>query len=261
MDLSTARHGFVTGGASGIGLAIAKALVSRGLFVTIADVNEDALAEACANTSGLTGVVLDTRDREGWARVRDEAQAARGPVDVLVNNAGIAPNGRGFSEMDPDSYDTIVAINLGGVANGVFAFAPEMRARGRGHILNTSSQAGLFATVPGVGAYAVAKFGVTALSESLRLEMEPFGVGVSVLCPGYVQTNLGTNTWRIGGDLKTYVEMPPSDVSAEDVGAMVIKGVEANAAYILTHEDAWKPIAKRNEAIRAACELVGQGKA
>jgi NAD(P)-dependent dehydrogenase (short-subunit alcohol dehydrogenase family) len=255
MDLSKARHAFVTGGASGIGLGIAKAMAARGLAVTIADIDEDALAQACASEPGLAGLVLDTRDRDGWSRVKEQAQSARGPVDVLVNNAGIAPNGSGFADMEPESYDRILAINLGGVVNGVFAFAPEMRARGTGHIVNTSSQAGLVASVPGVGAYAVAKFGVTALSESLRLELEPHGVGVSVLCPGYVQTNLAANTQRIGGDLRTYAQMPPSSVSAEAVGEIVAEGIQTNAAYILTHGDAWRSVAKRCEAIRAACEL------
>src|SRR3546814_4408078 len=88
--------------------------------------------------------------------------------------------------MEPESFDRILAINLVGIANGVFTFAAAMRERKRGHIVNTSSQAGLTASVPGVGAYAVAKFGVTALSEGLRQEMAPQGVGVTVLCPGYI---------------------------------------------------------------------------
>src|SRR3546814_12209275 len=83
--------------------------------------------------------------------------------------------------MEPESFDRILAINLVGIANGVFTFAAAMRERGKGHIVNTSSQAGLTASVPGVGAYAVAKFGVTALSEGLRQELAPHGVGVTVL--------------------------------------------------------------------------------
>lgn len=256
MDLNKAKHAFVTGGASGIGLGIARALSRRGLAVTIADVNEEALAQVCAADPALSGMVLDTRDRQGWQRVKHEAQGARGPVDVLVNNAGIAPNGSSFADMDPASYDRIIAINLGGVANGVFAFAADMRARGVGHIVNTSSQAGLIASIPGVGAYSVAKYGVTALSESLRVELAPHGVGVSVLCPGYVQTNLAENTMRLGGELRgDGMAMPVSTVTPDLVGDMVVEGIETDALYILTHPDAWPGIAKRCEKLRAACEL------
>lgn len=257
MKLSEARHAFITGGASGLGLGIADALARRGLNVTIADVDEDAIA-AVLKTRGnqFRGVTLDTRDREGWARAKQEAEAAFGPVDILINNAGIAPNGQPFAEMDPASFDRIVDINLVGIANGVFAFARDMRERGRGHIVNTSSQAGLSTTVPGVGAYSVAKFGVTALSEALRTEMEPFGVGVSALFPGYVQTNLGANTLKIGGDIRQYAaKMPESDVTPSDVGEMVAQGIEDNASHIVTHKGCWAQSEKRFAQIRAACDL------
>ncbi|MET0586978.1 MAG: SDR family NAD(P)-dependent oxidoreductase, partial [Novosphingobium sp.] len=101
-----------------------------------------------------------------------------------------------------------------------------------------------------------AKFGVTALSENLRVELAQYGVGVSVLCPGYVQTNLAANTTRIGGDIRQYTAaMPPSTVTPSDVGRMVIRGIEADASYILTHSDAWPGIEKRMLAIKAACEV------
>lgn len=256
MDLQGARHAFVTGGASGLGLGIVDAMVRRGLAVTVADVNAAALADVvAARGEKVRGVALDTRDRAGWAAAKAEAEAVFGPVDVLVNNAGIAPNGREFADMDPDSFDRILAINLTGIANGVFAFAADMRARGRGHIVNTSSQAGLMVSVPGVGAYAVAKFGVTALSEGLRAELAPHGVGVSVLCPGYVSTNLAANTQRLGGDLRQYAgEMPPSEITPEMVGDMVIAGIEADEPYILTHTGVWRSVEPRFAAIRAACE-------
>ncbi len=257
MNLSDARHAFITGGASGLGLGIADALAARGLNVTIADVNTDAM-EAVLKTRGnqFRGIKLDTRDREGWKRAKAEAEAAFGPVDILVNNAGISPNGREFADMDPESFDRILDINLVGVVNGVFAFAADMRERGKGHIVNTSSQAGLSTTVPGVGAYSVAKFGVTALSEGLRTEMEPYGVGVSALFPGYVKTNLGENTVRIGGDIRQYAAaMPESDVTPADVGAMVVQAIEDNASHIITHKGAWAQSAKRFDAIKAACDL------
>lgn len=257
MDLSQAGHAFVTGGASGIGLGIADALAARGLRVTIADVNGDALSEVlAARGDSFRGVQLDVRDRGAWQRAKRDAVAAFGAVDVLINNAGIAPNGQNFADMEPESFDRILSINLVGIFNGVHTFAPEMRDCGKGYIVNTSSQAGLNASIPGVGAYAVAKFGVTALSENLRVELAQHGVGVSVLCPGYVQTNLAANTARIGGDIRQYTAaMPPSTVTPVDVGRMVIRGIEANAPYILTHPDAWPGIEKRMLAIKAACEV------
>ena len=257
MQLAHASHAFVTGAASGIGLGIADALAGQGLCVTIADIDAEALDHVLGERDAdFRGAVFDTRDRESWSRAKAEAEAAFGPVDVLVNNAGISPNGREFADMDPDSFDRILQINLVGIANGVFAFAADMRARGTGHIVNTSSQAGLSTTVPGVGAYSVAKFGVTALSEGLRTEMEPHGVGVSCLIPGYVETNLGENTIKLGGDVRRYTgTMPKSDVTAADVGAMVVEGIEANASHIVTHAGAWRQSEKRFEQIRTACAL------
>lgn len=256
MQLSEARHAFVTGGASGLGLGIADALASRGVRVTIADINDEALAAVLATRgNSFRGVVLDTRDREGWQRAKAEAEAAFGPVDVLISNAGIAPNGKTFAEMDPESFDRIVAINLTGIYNGVAAFAADMAARGRGHIVLTSSQAGLVTTVPGVGAYSVAKFGVTALGEGLRTEMAPQGVGVTVLFPGYVQTNLAANTQRVGGDIRKYSDVVmTSDVTPADVGEMVAEGIEQDAAYIVTHKQVWPGVEKRMQAIKDACD-------
>jgi NAD(P)-dependent dehydrogenase (short-subunit alcohol dehydrogenase family) len=252
MDLNTAKHAFITGGASGIGLGIAEALAARGLAVTIADADGEAL-EAVAPPRGFDAQLLDTRDREGWARVKALAEAAHGPVDVLINNAGIAPNGMEFADMDPVSFDRIIAINLTGIFNGISAFAADMRARGAGHIVNTSSMAGLQASVPGVGAYAAAKFGVTGMSEALRKEMSPHGVGVSVLCPGYVHTNIAASTAKMGGELRGGGgAMPPSGLSPADVGEMVAAGIEANALYIITHPDNWPGVGKRMAALAAA---------
>ena len=256
MKLRDAKHAFVTGGASGIGLGIADALAARDIAVTIADINEDALAAVVAQRGArFRGQPLDTRDREGWQRAKAEAEAAFGPVDILVNNAGIAPNGRPFADMDPESFDRILAINLVGVFNGVSAFAAGMRDRGAGHIVNTSSQAGLVTTVPGVGAYSVAKFGVTALTEALRTELSPHGVGVTVLCPGYVQTNLAANTTRVGGEIRSYTsDMPPSGTSAAEVGEMVAAAIEEDAPYVITHKGVWPGLERRMNALRQACE-------
>lgn len=254
MDLSQAKHAFITGGASGIGLGIADALAGRAIAVTIADIDREVLEAVVASRAGsLRGQVLDVRDRRGWKLAKAEAEEALGPVDILVNNAGIAPDGYPFADMDAESFDRIVAINLFGVFNGVSAFAADMRARGRGHIVNTSSMAGLSCGIPGLGAYSVSKFGVVALSECLRSEMEPHGVGVSVLCPGLVATNLGETTIKVGGKMRNQGgKMPDSGVSAADVGEMVVRGIERNLAYIVTHPDRWPDVEKRMDAVREA---------
>ena len=258
MQLQAGQHAFITGGASGLGLGIADALAARGLRITIADIQADLIDEVLASRGeGWRGVVFDVRDREGWAQARAEAEAAFGPVDVLVNNAGIAPNGKPFAEMPPESFDQILGINLGGVFNGVHTFALAMRERGRGHIVNTSSMAGLSPSIVGIGAYATAKFGVTALTESLRKELAEHGVGVTLLCPGFVLTGLGSNTVKLGGLTRgapAGAALPPSGVSSEDVGAMVVEAIEGDEPCIVTHAGSWPEIGKRFDVIRAACD-------
>ena len=253
MDIAQAKHAFITGGASGIGLGIADALIARGVPVTIADIDRETLGTIVESRKGrLRGQLLDTRDRPGWARAKAEAEKALGPVDILVNNAGIGPNGSEFADMDPESFDRILGINLTGIFNGVSAFAADMRARRKGHIVNTSSMAGLSVGAR-VGAYAVAKFGVMALSEGLRAELAPHGVGVSVLCPGLVATNLGRTTARLGVERRDEgAAMPDSGVSTADVANIVIKGITENRAYIITHPDRWPDVEKRMNAIRDA---------
>jgi len=253
MDLSSARHAFVTGGASGIGLAIADALASRGVSVTIADVDRAALDAAMASRpQRFFAVVLDTRDRQGWQSAKSAAESTFGPVDILINNAGIAPDGRDFADMDPASFDRIVGINLFGVFNGVSAFAADMRTRGAGYIVNTSSMAGLVAPAPGIGAYAAAKFGVVAISEVLRKELAPHGVGVSVLCPGLVATNLKDTTMKLGGTIRNPNGTMAGGMSAATVGELVIQGIADNARYIVTHPEQWGAVEKRMQAIQEA---------
>ena len=252
MDLNTTKHAFITGGASGIGLGIARALLDRGIAVTLADIDEPALS-AASTQLGCNSVVLDTRDREGWRRAKALAEDALGPVDILVNNAGIAPNGQEFADMNPESFDRIIAINLTGVFNGVVTFAADMRERKRGYIVNTSSIAGLSPSVPGVGAYSVAKYGVVSMSECLRQELASHGVGVSVLCPGLVATNLPQNTVKLGGELRdAQGKMGDSGVSADDVGEVVVDAIEHDRFYILTHPGMLPGIKKRMQGIEEA---------
>jgi len=254
MDITGESHAFVTGGASGIGLAIGDALAAAGARVTLADIDGDALAGVLAARDGarFRGAVLDTRDRAGWARAADAAEAAFGPVDVLVNNAGISPDSTHLADMTDESWDRMIAINLTGVRNGIAALAGRMRERGRGHVVNTASMAGIATPRPGTGGYSAAKAGVVMLSDVLRAEMGGV-VGVTALCPGLVFTNLGDTSFKLGatkqgGSMLGY----PGGIEAEAVGAMVLAAIRADAPYCMTHADRRCDVAPRVEAILGA---------
>lgn len=265
MEISAAKHAFITGGASGIGLGIAEALLSRGIDVTIADINREALEAVVARGNGrLRGQFLDTRNRQGWTTAKNEAETAFGPVDILCNNAGIAPDGRNFADMDPESFDRIIGINLIGVFNGVSTFAADMRGRGKGHIVNTSSLAAMTFAYPGTGAYSAAKFGVLGLSECLRIELAPHGVGVSALCPGLADTNLAQSTVKLGGQVReapstsaNFVSSLPKVgemvlMSPVEIGKLVVEGIAQNLPYIITHPKGLDSVEKRAQVIRDA---------
>lgn len=257
MNISDARHAFITGGASGIGLGIADALAARGVAVTIADINRDNLDSVLEQRGGsFRGVQLDTRDREGWQKAKAEAEAAFGPVDILINNAGIAPDGTELADMKPENFDRVIAINLTGVFNGISAFGESFRSAGRGHIVNTSSMSGMVMDGPGVGSYGPAKAGVIAISEVLRMEMAPHGVGVSVLCPSYVATDLMANTLKAGGSLRDpSVSLHGAEMKPPEVGEIVLRGIEANRLYIYTHLERLEAVRQRFD------DMMADGKA
>ena len=260
MQITDATHAFVTGGASGIGLAIASALAAAGAAVSLADIDA-AAAEAAA--AGLAqqgwraeGLALDVRDRDGWQSARAAAEAAFGPVNVLVNNAGIAPDGQKLADMTAQGWDRMIAINLSGAFNGVSAFGGALREAGAGHIVNVASMAGLVAEHPGLGAYAAAKAGVIAMSEVLRSEMAPHGVGVSVVCPGIVATSLADTTAKITGVRR---DGDPSvlarGMAPAQVGREVLAAIREDRLYVITHPDRGAPVKARFQAILAGFGL------
>jgi len=257
MEKIAGQTAFITGGASGIGLAIASALIEAGAQVMIADIDVLALKAAV----GLLGeraamVPLDVRDRDGWGGARVAVEARFGPVGILVNNAGIGPDGHALADMDPNAFDRVVAIKLTGTFNGIAAFGADMRARGNGHIVNTASMAGLIAS-PRLGAYTASKFAVVGLSEVLRAEMAPHGVGVSVLCPGLVRTNLGATTSAAGSDrARTAQQTTDAGIDPAVVGASVIDGIRANRLHIVTHGDYRAHVEKRMARVTAAFDGV-----
>jgi NAD(P)-dependent dehydrogenase (short-subunit alcohol dehydrogenase family) len=255
VKLDEANHAFVTGGASGIGQAIAQALAERGVSVTIADISAEALAETIAGAGPkVRGVRLDVRDRGGWAAARDEAEAAFGPVDILINNAGITIPGANLAEVDPELFDRVVAINLTGVFNGIQAFAPAMKRRGSGHIVNTASMAGITSSVTGTsGSYTASKFGVVGMSEMLRRELAPFGVGVTVLLPGMVQSNILDNSLNFGADPDMVPRGMKFGAPAEIAGPPVIAAIENDHSHVVLNSPGWwDGVEARQVALREA---------
>jgi len=238
MQISDGCHAFITGGASGMGLGMAEALARRGVAVTIADIDAAGIETVLAGRAGrFFGLVLDVRDRAGWASAKALAEQKFGPVDILINNAGIGPDGKEFAELDPTSFDRLMAIDVTGVLNGISAFAADMCKRGRGHIVNNSSMVGLASGIAGMGPYTAAKAAVVAMSEILRLELAPDGVGVSVLCPGPVATRFTQNTARESGaaPARKFADVERMDVAT--VGECVIRGIEQDEPYIATHPE------------------------
>lgn len=194
------RTAFITGGANGIGLGIARAFAKAGAKVAVTDVDATALERAKQELSGYTEVaaaVLDVRDRDSFEQTAQGVEALLGPVSLLFNNAGVA-GGAPVEKLTYDLWDWGMGINLDGVINGVQTFLPRMVERGLGgHIVHTSSGAGLAAEQGGV-LYHTAKFAVVGMAEALAIELEKFNIGVSVLCPGPVATDIvrRTRKWQ-----------------------------------------------------------------
>jgi len=264
------RTAFITGGGQGIGLGIATALAKRGVRVALADIDEQALssaAERLRQVSKVETFVLDVCDRVAYEQVAREVEATLGPVSILCNNAGVA-GGLHVSTVAVEQWDWVIGVNLTGVFNGVLHFVPSMIERRDGHIVNTASVAGLVAGGGGAGwLYHTSKFGVVGMSEALRAELEPFGVGVSVLCPGRVATDILANTARRRPD---GTPEPLTDASGfnaswigpwlagglppDDVGELVADGVVGNRPYILTDGSVADGLLARTEAILAAID-------
>ena len=189
--MSSTKAIFITGGGSGIGRAVAVLFASRGWHVGLADVNAAALAETAAllPAGRATTHVMDVRDRDAWRDALDAFVATSGGrVDVLFNNAGIAAGGT-LADNSFDEIDRVVGINLMGVINGAKIGHAYLKATPGSCLLNTASAAGIYGG-PGIGIYAVTKFGVRALTESLDSEWAVDGIKVRSLMPSFIDTPL-----------------------------------------------------------------------
>lgn len=266
----TGKVAFITGGASGIGLGISRALASRGAQVVIADLRPDHIEQALTTFAGggqsnaVSAIELDVTNRAGYREAAARMQADYGGIDILINNAGVGSEGpiRQAAFVD---WDFGLGVNLGGVVNGIQCFLPQMLAHGRGgHILNTSS---LAATVPMPGnfaIYAAAKAAVLNLSENLRGDLAADGIGVSALLPGFVRSNIHEAAKNRPAHLRegsgfaeseaVLLERPPGGdwMDPGRVGEMVAEGILANAPYIVTHGEFRNRMRERFEALMAA---------
>jgi NAD(P)-dependent dehydrogenase (short-subunit alcohol dehydrogenase family) len=252
----------VTGGASGIGKGIATQLAAEGMRVIVADVERDAL-EATAGEIGAIAVPVDVSDLDSVQALARAAQELYGTVHVVCNNAGIGPMAA-IKDLTMDDWHWILGVNLYGVIHGVHTFLPILRANpDGGWIVNTASMAGLVAP-PRLGSYAVAKYGVVALSEVLAAELAAEGsrVGVSVLCPGTVRTNIGTSSRNRPADLPDRglrdVDIQLEDnpehrwIGPDEAGAVVVRAIKRGYLYALTHPDGYPRVRARHEAIADA---------
>jgi NAD(P)-dependent dehydrogenase (short-subunit alcohol dehydrogenase family) len=237
----------ITGGASGIGLAMAERFIAEGMSVLLADIDEPKLrnVEARLTEAGadVATRICNTASENEVAELAELALERFGAVHILCNNAGIAGMGDAWTE-SMELWDRVIGVNLYGVIHGVRSFLPIMQQQGVGHIVNTASMAGLVG-MPGAAPYNVTKHGVVALSEGLFIELQLTGspVGVSVLCPGFVKTDLMNNEPdRIESPIgKLMIEMlhtaVESGVPASGIADQVADAISAGRFWILTHPD------------------------
>jgi NAD(P)-dependent dehydrogenase (short-subunit alcohol dehydrogenase family) len=265
MQNLSGKTAFVTGGASGIGLGIAKALLGAGMNVVIADIRGDHLESATKELDGgdhVLALTLDVTNRDQFAHCADAAEAKFGKIHILCNNAGVAVVGPTELATYAD-WDWVMGVNLGGTINGVTTMLPRILAHGEGgHIVNTASMSGLLPH-PGATIYGVTKGAVVAMIEGMRLELEPQGIICSAFCPGAVATNIAKAAETRPDTLSEtgYAEADKRRATdtnmhlyqtKEEVGQRVLRGILNDELYILTHSEFREGVHDRTEAMRAA---------
>jgi NAD(P)-dependent dehydrogenase (short-subunit alcohol dehydrogenase family) len=267
------RVAFVTGGASGIGLGLGRALAEAGARVMLADVEENTLEDAVASLQGgnlpeVRGTVCDVRDYQAVERAAQGAIDAFGKIHIVCNNAGVGGRS-GADGISLQDWRWVIDINLMGVVHGVRAFLPHLTSHGEGgHIVNTASMAG-FLPGTGFGPYTATKFAVVGLSEALRDELAPQGIGVSVLCPGWVRTRImeSRRNWpkeygeppapRAGLLDQHIAELVSTGMEPSAVAALTLAAIRANELYVFTHPHMRQPLETRVETFLAAYRRLG----
>ncbi len=243
---------FITGGGDGIGLAMADVFARAGMKVVIADIRpaalDNAINQLVMHGDRVHAVQLDVTQRDDYAQAADAAERAFGKIHVLCNNAGVNL----FAPLDESTYqdwDWIMNVNLNGVFNGIHTILPRIKAHGEGgHIVNTGSMAS-FISGPGAGIYTTAKFAVRGLTESLRWSLAPQNIGVSLLCPGLVNSNiidsaqvrpatLSSSTAQVDpGLLNRLRNLQKAGMNPRVVAQKVLRAIERNDLYIFPHHE------------------------
>ena len=251
----TGRNAFITGGASGIGFAMAQAFLNEGMNVAITDVDSQALTKAKSVLSGSNARVLalqlDVTDRAQYEEVARRVEAELGNIHVLCNNAGVYRGGA-LDAVTYADWDWVMGVNVGGVINGLQVFLARMERHGEGgHVVNTASMAGI-TTSPGLGVYNASKFAVVGLSETLRKDLEPRGIGVSVLCPGMVRTRILESErtrpaqFDVQADTARAAAAAHSEIMSlamntgidpSEVADLVVHGIKNNQFYLFPHPE------------------------
>ncbi|QGP80999.1 SDR family NAD(P)-dependent oxidoreductase [Sphingobium sp. CAP-1] len=271
------RTAFITGGANGIGLGIARALVRAGANVVIADIRDSALTEARAALGAdaqVETVQLDVTDRAAYARAADAAETRFGKIHILIGNAGIGVMGP-VLDARYDDWDWGMGVNLGGVINGLVTILPRIKAHGEGgQIVTTSSQSALI-PISYSAIYTAAKAAVLGISEAIRGELAAENIGVSAFMPGPVQSNIAHSgelrpaEYRSDSGYRQREEdlekrpVSPLWMSADEVGERVLTGIRGNDLYILTHPEFAPGMRTRFDAILASMpdETINQDRA
>jgi NAD(P)-dependent dehydrogenase (short-subunit alcohol dehydrogenase family) len=242
------RVAVVTGAASGIGRGIARALAAKGCHVVAADVDAAGVEQLAAEleSRGVRSLAArcDVTDPAALRALADRAWEHFGAVDVLCNNAGVGTLGL-VSDASPADVEWIFSVNVFGVLHGCAAFVPRFQAAGRpAHVLNTGSEHSLGVPFPGMGIYTASKHAVLGLSDVMRRELAAFDIGVSVLCPAVVRTeiwNAGrTRSERFGGPVhapEQFRQFMESGMDPDEVGRIAVAGIERNDFLILTHPE------------------------
>ena len=259
----TGKVAFITGGASGIGLGMARAFLAEGMKVALADWNEQHIAQAKEQLAGNNAahfIKANVADRDSLRAAAQETLDAFGRIHVLCNNAGVNGGGTAASE-DFDDWDRAIAVNLGGVVNGTKIIVPIIRAQGEGgHVVNTSSMAGVV-PLPGLAAYSTAKYAVRGFSESLRMQLAPKGIGVSCLFPGATRTALvplpeddPENILEEGAPqfLKDLWDAMRGAIDPLDTGRAVVSAIKENRFYIFTNREFVEEVKQRHREIEEA---------
>ena len=267
------RAAFVTGAGQGIGLGIARALAKAGVNVALADIDADALKQAAAQIETLgvkaLAVPADVSDSAAMEAAAARVEAAFGALHILVNNAGVAAAPQPISQLKPDEWDWLFAVNVHGVLHGLRFFLPLIRRHGgEGHVVNTASIAGLQVRPGrGTGGYATTKYAVVAISESLEHELAGSGIGVSVLCPAAVDTSIYDSPKRrparFGGPFSppgaaTKAQMIPDGLAPDIVGERVVHAIRSKEFFVFTHEGPRAWIEERHRRLMEGFDRAGR---